>query len=271
MVSFAVATRQEQMIPRTREWIEDPTDTHGPVVRRFRPRETCDDRRTQPVARLRWTSLVLAMLLLISGVFTGASSAWADVRTPRHVRSRPRRPTRLNPPRSVAPTTSPAARTSDPCSIIPSRLAAVALGADPGPSDATTVLNGGQCSYGNDIGGIIVTIVRGPSALGKSAKDAVNEGNARALSALAEDPKPDVIYNTLPGIGDGAFVIGTGSSPDKAFTSASLAFYAGDTMVTILLSFHPATRNPVTEIISLAKSVAPSYHADPSKSGNAGR
>ncbi len=65
------------------------------------------------------------------------------------------------------------------------------------------------------------------------------------------------IYDTLPGIGDGAFVIGTGSSPDKAFTSASLAFYTGDTLVVILLSFHPATRNPIPQVTNLAKAVAP--------------
>ena len=159
-------------------------------------------------------------------------------------------------PARVTPTTATGGP-FDPCSIIPAQLAATALGTDPGPGDSNPTRTGGQCSYGTDAGGLIVTIVRGPFALGKTAKDAVLNANTAALASKARDTKGDVIYNTLPGIGDGAFVIGTGASPDKAFTSASLTFYKGDTWVTLLLSYTPATRDPVTQITSLAKSVAP--------------
>ena len=144
-----------------------------------------------------------------------------------------------------------------PCSVITRQNATAALGADPGPGDSTSTPAGGQCSYGTDGGGIILNIVKGPSALGNNAKAAVTRMTASALASKAKDTKGDVIYDTLPGIGDGAFVIGTGSSPDKAFTSASLAFNTGDTLVTILLSFHPATSNPVTQVTNLAKAVAP--------------
>lgn len=145
----------------------------------------------------------------------------------------------------------------DPCSIVPAQLAATALGTDPGPGDATRTPTGGQCSYGTDAGGLIVTIMRGPSALGKTAKDAVMSANTAALASKARDTKGVVIYNTLPGIGDGAFVIGTGASPDKAFTSATLAFYKGDAWVNLFLSYTPASRDPVIQITSLANSVAP--------------
>ncbi len=162
-----------------------------------------------------------------------------------------------NPARVATPPTSTAGGPFDPCSIIPAQLAATALGADPGPGDSTSTRTGGQCSYGTDAGGLIVTIVRGPLALGKTAKDAVLSANTVALASKARDTKGDLVYNTLPGIGDGAFVIGTGASPDKAFTSASLTFYKGDSWVTLLLSYTPAVRDPVTQITSLAKSVAP--------------
>ena len=162
-----------------------------------------------------------------------------------------------NPSRVAAPPTPTTGGPFDPCSIIPPQLAATALGADPGPGESTSTRTGGQCSFGTAGGGLIVTIVRGPSALGKTAKDAVLSANTAALASKARDTKGVVIYNTLPGIGDGAFVIGTGASPDKAFTSASLTFYKGDTWVTLLLSYTPATRDPVTQITSLAKSVAP--------------
>lgn len=163
-----------------------------------------------------------------------------------------------NPTRQTTPTqtNTPAGR-FDPCSVLTRRDATTALGAEPDPGDSTPTRAGGQCSYGTDGGGIILNIVKGPSALGSNAKEAVTRMNASALASKANDTKGDIIYNTLPGIGDGAFVIGTGSSADKAFTSASLAFYTGDTLVTILLSFHPATSNPVTQVTNLAKAVAP--------------
>ena len=161
-----------------------------------------------------------------------------------------------NPSRVAAPPTPTTGGPFDPCSIIPPQLAATALGADPGPGESTSTRTGGQCSFGTAGGGLIVTIVRGPSALGKTAKDAVFNANTGALTSKARDTKGDVIYNTLPGIGDGALVIGTGTSPDKAFTSASLTFYKADTFVTLFLSYTPATRNPVTAITTLAKSVA---------------
>ncbi len=164
---------------------------------------------------------------------------------------------RPNPARASTPPGSGPATAFDPCAIIPSQLAATVLGAGPGNGDSTATMNGGQCSYGTDGGGLIVTTVIGMSALGKTAKEAVMNANASALASKARDTKGEVIYDTLPGIGDGAFVIGSGASADKAFTSASLTFYTGDTWVSILLSYHPATRNPVTEIILLARSVAP--------------
>ena len=69
--------------------------------------------------------------------------------------------------------------------------------------------------------------------------------NASALGQKATDTKGDVMYDTLPAVADGAFVIGHGSNPGK-FSAASLAFYAGDTLVTILLTFDPppSARSP---------------------------
>lgn len=160
-----------------------------------------------------------------------------------------------NPARQTTPTSAKAS-TFNPCSIITRQDATTALEADPGPGDSTPTPGGGQCSYGTDGGAIILNVVKGPSALGNSAKEAVNRMNAGALASKAQDTKGEIIYDTLPGIGDGAFVIGTGTSPDKGFTSASVAFYKGDTLVTILLSFHPADRNPVTQVTNLAKTVA---------------
>jgi len=161
-----------------------------------------------------------------------------------------------NPARGTPTPTGAAAKSGfDPCSIVPQRLAATALGVDPGPGDSTPSLQGGQCSYGNDVGSIIVTIVKGPSTLGSTAKEAI-PANASALAGIAKATQP-VIYNTLTGIGDGAFVTGTGADPEKAFTSASLTFYIRDTFVTILLSFTPATTEPVPRVTALAKSVAP--------------
>lgn len=162
-----------------------------------------------------------------------------------------------NPARGTPTPTGAAAKSGfDPCSIVPQRLAATALGGDPGPGDSTLTLQGGQCSYGNDVGSIIVTIVKGPSILGSTAKEAVMTTSAGALAGIAKATQP-VIYNTLTGIGDGAFVTGTGADPEKAFTSASLTFYIRDTFVTILLSFTPATTEPVPRVTALAKSVAP--------------
>ena len=255
--SVVVKHAEGHMIPCIDEWVEARRTRTAPQLGRYTPCEPFDGWFPPPPAGRQWTTLALAMLLLIGGIFTSAPSAQADVRTARYVKPRPRRPVRVNAPRSVATPPSQAAKTFDPCSIIPPRFAAAALGADPGPGAATTVPNGGQCSYGNDVGAIIVSIVRGPSALGKTAKDAVNNGIAKTLAGTAENQNPDVIFNTLTGIGEGAFVIGTGSSPDKGFTSASLTFYTGDTYVSILLSFHPATQNPVTQITALARSVAP--------------
>ena len=162
-----------------------------------------------------------------------------------------------NPARQTTPTSAKAPTgTFNPCSIITRQNATTALEADPGAGDSTATPAGGQCSYSTDGGAIILNVVKGPSALGNSAKEAVNRINASALASKAQDTKGEIIYDTLPGIGDGAFVIGTGTSPDKGFTSASLAFYKGDTLVTILLSFHPADRNPVTHVTNLAKTVA---------------
>ena len=179
----------------------------------------------------------------------------ADTKVPKTT-TPPTRP--ANPARQTAPASAQAPLGKiDPCSVITRRDATQALGADPGSGDATPTPAGGQCSYGTDGGGIILNIVKGPSALGTTAKEAITHMNASALASKANDAKGDIVYDTLPGIGDGAFVIGTGSSPDKAFTSASLAFYTGDTLVTILLSFHPATRNPISQVTNLAKAVAP--------------
>ena len=165
--------------------------------------------------------------------------------------TRPPNPARGTP----TPTTPNAQGTFDPCTIIPRQLAATALGVDPGPGESTPTPQGGQCSYGNDVGSIIVSMVKGPSRLGKTAKEAVEKANVAAMDATADATHP-VIYHTLTGIGDGAFVAGTGADPTKGFTSASLMFYVGDTFVTILLSFTPATTEPVPRVTALAKSVA---------------
>ena len=163
-----------------------------------------------------------------------------------------------NPARQTAPPRpNPTAGTFDPCSIVLRQAATQALGADPGPGDSTPTKAGGQCSFGSDGGAIILNIVKGPSSVGNTAREAVSRMNASALASKAQDTTGEVIYDTVPGIGDGAFVIGTGSSPDKGFTSGSLAFYKGDTLVTILLSFHPATRDPISQVTNLGRAVAP--------------
>lgn len=104
--------------------------------------------------------------------------------------------------------------------------------------------------------GLIVTMVKGPLPNGMTAKEWVTNANAAALAGIAKATQP-VIYNTLTGIGDGAFVTGTGADPTKAFTSASLTFYVRDTFVTLLLSFTPATSEPVPSVTALARLVAP--------------
>lgn len=162
-----------------------------------------------------------------------------------------------NPARATpTPTTPAASGTADPCSIIPQQLAATALGTDPGPGESVPTPQGGQCSYGTDGGGLIVTMVKGPLPNGMTAKEWVTNANAAALAGIAKATQP-VIYNTLTGIGDGAFVAGTGADPTKGFTSASLTFYVRDTFVTLLLSFTPATSEPVPRVTALARSVAP--------------
>ena len=199
-------------------------------------------------AAVKWIAKRCSPPDTIETVYVGA-----DAKAPKTA-TLPTRP--ANPARAAAVPSRPApADTFDPCSVITRQDATAALGFDPGPGDSTPTPAGGQCQYATDAGAINLNVVKGPSKLGKNAKDAVFRMNASALGQKATDTKGDVIYDTLPGVADGAFVIGHGSNPGK-FSAASLAFYAGDTLVTILLTFHPATLSPVTQVTNLAKTVA---------------
>ena len=199
-------------------------------------------------AAVKWIAKKCSPPDTIETVYVGA-----DAKAPKTA-TLPTRP--ANPARSAAAPSSPApAGTFDPCSVITRQDATAALGTDPGAGDSTPTPAGGQCQYATDVGAINLNVVKGPSTLGKTAKDAVLRMNESALGQKATDTKGDVIYDTLPGIADGAFVIGHGSNPGK-FSAASMAFYAGDTLVTIFLTLDPATLSPVTQVTNLAKAVA---------------
>ena len=52
----------------------------------------------------------------------------------------------------------------------------------------------------------------GRTSLGLNGKEAGTRMKASALASKARDTEGDVVYDTLPGIRDGAFVIGAGST-----------------------------------------------------------
>jgi hypothetical protein len=100
------------------------------------------------------------------------------------------------------------------CTLVTQQDARTALGASVGPGKAATAQGGSRCVYGD--GALIVST----DAQGKTAYD---QGRAAIASA------PKGTWAVVRGLGDGAFVSHGG-------LVASVEFYKGATMVSVILS-----------------------------------
>ena len=108
------------------------------------------------------------------------------------------------------------------CTLVTEQDASTALGAAAGPAKSAVVAGGSRCIYGN--GALIVST----DAQGKTAYD---KGRAAIKSA------PSGTWAQVSGLGDGAFVAHGGPI-------ASVEFYKGTTMVSIILSGSGPSRRP---------------------------
>ncbi|MDQ6728358.1 MAG: hypothetical protein M3066_19675, partial [Actinomycetota bacterium] len=120
------------------------------------------------------------------------------------------------------------------CSVITEDDAGAALGADPGPGEGVTHLGASSCAYGNSPSLVTVNLL--PSG-GKVAYDHAWAGAATGQLVA------------IPGVGDAAF--GATKGP-----MASVEFYKGDALVTVVLIVGETGTPPQDRALTLAKSAA---------------
>lgn len=148
-----------------------------------------------------------------------------------------------SPPAPSAGTATSAGRTGDApgtpkaaaagksaCALVTEQDASTALGTPAGPGKSTVVPGGSRCVYGD--GALIVST----DAQGKTAYD---KGRAAIKSA------PAGTWADVSGLGDGAFVTHGGPI-------ASVQFYKGTTMVSIILS-GSEPQPPTAAAVALAR------------------
>ena len=117
--------------------------------------------------------------------------------------------------------------------VVTEQDASTALGAPAGPGESAVVPGGSRCIYGKG------ALIASTDAQGKTAYD---KGRAAIRSA------PAGIWALVSGLGDGAFVTHGG-------LIASIEFYQGATMVSIILS-GSAPPPPTTAVLTIARAAA---------------
>ena len=134
--------------------------------------------------------------------------------------------------------TSLAGVSIDPCALVTEAEAAAELGYDPGPGAD----DGTHCEYGSGTpGAITVTVRTGPG----QGDDAVFQQSLAAAQSQTSNG-----FNTVNGLGDGAFAVLLGPG-------ALIAFHTGDTIVVVFIRFaDPHTPNPSAQAQALASAAA---------------